>query len=218
MVRAAMTTALLILAAGCGNSKQTETASNTQSAQGKPIVALVPMIDCSNHDLTWNVSLELTKNVRDRMVQHDAVYLMNEEKVQGYVKKLNEANDPFSADISWVKRAFPQTEFIVFSELVEHKEHPVHGESGKAEADSAAQLQMIVRLRVLDLRGAEPKVVLQEFVKNAHFLPWQFTKDNFYQVAWGNEMYEISPLGMAHSQLTSEISSRVESYILLNRG
>ncbi len=208
--------ASLLLAAGCENKNQNETAMVSRSTQGKPIVAFVPVIDRSNSDLTWSLSQEFTRSIQERLLQKDHLYLLNENAVQAVVKKLQESNDPFGTHLAWVKRAFPQTEFVVFSELVQHREVPLYVDKGSSPQDSPAELQMVMRIRVLDLRGAEPKIVLQEFVKDTQNIPRPFNKANFDQVPWGNELFEISPLGMAHAQLTKEISSRIEDYILLS--
>lgn len=204
----------LLLMAGCENRKQDETAMQSHAAHGKPVVAFVPVIDRSHSDLTWNVSQELTKNIRDRLYQKNNLYLVSEDAVANVVKKLHESNDPFGTDLTWVKKAFPQTEFVVFSELVRHREVPLYTDT--SPQDSPAELQMVMRLRVVDVRGAEPKVVLQEFVNDSQNIPRPFTKANFDQVPWGSEMFDISPLGIAHAQFSKEVSSRIDDYILLS--
>jgi hypothetical protein len=72
-----------------------------------------------------------------------------------------------------------------------------------------------MRVVVVDNRGQQPEVILQEIVHDSHFIPRQFNQYNFHQVSWGNEEFTISPLGMAHTQFLKEISSRIEDYILL---
>ncbi len=64
---------------------------------------------------------------------------------------------------------------------------------------------MSVRVRVIDVREKTPKVVLQEIVEQSHHVPRQFTKANFNQVPWGDEAFDISPLGIAHDQLCKEL-------------
>lgn len=179
----------------------------------KPIVAFVPVIDHSNNDLTWSLSQELTREVCGSLLQRDIFYLLSPDKVQIMVKKLNESHDPFGTDLAWVKKAFPNTEFVVFSEVVKHAETPLYPDKPQ---DSPAELTMMVCIRVFDLRGQEPKIVLQELIQNTQNIPRQFTKANFFQISWGNEMFDISPLGMAHRDLIKEISSRIEDYILIN--
>ena len=77
---------------------------------------------------------------------------------------------------------------------------------------------MTIRVIVVDIRQAQPVVILQEVVQDSHFIPRQFNQYNFHQVYWGNEEFEVSPLGMAHTQFLKEISSRIEDYITLAKG
>jgi len=207
---------LALIAAGCSSDKgEKETALFEKTAAEKPLVAFVPMIDRSQSGLTWSVSEELTRSVQEKLLQRESLYLVDSEKVQSVVKKLKENQDPFGADVSWIKKAFFQDEFVVFLELVEHDEVPAYASKDADLQSAPADLNMAVRLRVFDLRGNEPRVVLQELIRDAHHIPRQFTKANFLQVPWGHEMFDISPLGMAHTQLTKELASRVEDYILM---
>ncbi len=43
------------------------------------------------------------------------------------------------------------------------------------------------------------------------------TKQNFYQVPWKNENFNISPLGIAHADLINTLSSRIEDYIIRSK-
>lgn len=211
MLRIGVVLGLALAAVGCYNNGS-ETALKQDSVQNKPIVAVVPIIDRSNSDLTWNLSDELTHSVRERLFLRDNLYLISPEKINSVTKKFSESNDPFGLNTAWIKKAFPKNEFVVFMELVRHNEVALSASSPK---DSAAQLTMTIRVRVFDIRGEQPKVVLQELVQNVEQIPRQFTKLNFEQVPYGSDMFDISPLGMAHAQLTKELASRIEDYILL---
>ena len=76
---------------------------------------------------------------------------------------------------------------------------------------------MTMRVRVFDVRGNEPKVILQELVQNSHFIPRQFTSEHFYQASWGTENFQITPVGLAHAKFTKELASRIGEYVLLAR-
>ena len=74
---------------------------------------------------------------------------------------------------------------------------------------------MAVRIRVLDLRGAHPKVVLQELVKSSYYVPKTLLPINYNEVVWGSEEYATTPMGIAHAEIVGEIVSRLSDYILL---
>jgi hypothetical protein len=162
------------------------------------------------HDLEWSVSEELTSTIHYRLLQKNRLYLVDHEKVASAVRKLDASHNPFGANLAWVKRAFPEDEFVIFMELVEHEEIPASQKGG-----TASELNMAMRVRVVDLRHDFPKVILQEMVRGSHSIPKQFSREYFFQVPWGKESYSISPIGLAHSDLSQEVARRVEDYILL---
>jgi len=206
---------LAILLGGCNREGGSQQARQSEKGQLKPVVAIVPLVDKTMNDVPWSLSEELTSTIHHRLSQTDKLYLASIEKIRAASKKLGTAQNPFGPDIHWTKKVFYQDEFVVFMELIEHDEVPSANTKSIALESASAQLNMTVRVRVIDLRGEEPQIVLQEMIQDSHFIPKQFTKSNFYQVPWGKESYNISPLGLAHAQLSKEIATRLEDYILL---
>lgn len=210
--------ALTLLLGGCKDDNSSM-ALVEQPITTRPIVAVVPVLDRSRHELAWNISQELTGALRQRLAQHDTLYLLSEDQVYAMTRKASvggeTGRDPFGVETSWVKKGYPQNEFVAFFELVDHREVPLVAQGGDSE-EFPAELNLSMRVRVFDLRGATPKIVLEEIVQQSHHIPKQFTRNQFNQVPWGDEMFEISPLGIAHEKLCQELASRVEDYILLN--
>jgi hypothetical protein len=207
---------LALIAAGCDDDNSNgNQAYKQEQTKAKPVVAVVPIIDNTKNDLTWNLSDELSSNLYYRLAQNKHLSLVESSKVRIQTKKLGDRHNPFGADISWVKNAFQGEDFVVFLELVEHEE--VLKQSKKNPTDPmncSGELNMSMRVRVFDLRGKEAKIILQELVHDSHFVPRQFTQVNFYQVAWGDPSFSSSPLGLAHEKFTKEVTSRIEDYIL----
>lgn len=208
---------LALLLGSCQeNMTQNNTASHRSVSEQKPIVALVPLMDNTKHGLSWDISEELTSSIHHRLLQKDKLYLVDKDKVLSATKKLKESDNPFLNDLSWMKNSFASNEFVVFLELIEHNEVPVYSSRQAAPGEVDADLQMSVRVRVVDLRGEQPKIVLQELIHESHRIPKQFTKDNFHQVPWDDDSFSISPIGLAHDALSKEIAVRVQDYILLS--
>ena len=208
------TTSLLALGlflGGCRSDNNSATALIQQPVITRPIVAVVPVLDRSRHELSWNVSHELTAAIRQRLAQHETLYLLDEDQVYAMTRKAAHAQDPFGLETAWIKKGYPQNEFVSFFELVDHQEIPF-----STEEDSPAVLNVSMRVRVIDLRGETPQIVLEEIVEQSHHIPKQFTRNQVNQVPWGDEMFAISPLGIAHEKLCQELASRVEDYILWN--
>jgi hypothetical protein len=214
--------ALASMTTGCNQdqSDQHHYSYNKQSKsqdtapQTRPVVAIVPLINSTKTDIPWNLSDELTYTVYHRLANKDKLYLVNLQKVTDTLKKLQTAN-PFVPDITWIKHAFPDDEFVVFMELIEHEETLQKTKNPLPATSLAADLNVTVRLRVIDVRSNTPSVVLQEMIHDSHHIPKQFTSANFYQIPWGQDSYDISPLGLAHAELAGHIASRLEDYVLL---
>jgi hypothetical protein len=209
--------ALALIAAGCDDDQFQIRSNHQTSAQTpKPIVAVVPVIDNTNNTYDWSLSDEFSSGIYYRLSQQDHVFLVDAPHVRAKTKKLVEGQNPFGPEFSWVKKAFHGDEFVVFLELVEHQEVLKQDrKKPSAQENCAADLNMSMRVRVFDLRDAEPKIVLQELVHDTHFIPRPFTRVNFHQVPWGDASYSISPMGLAHAEFTKEIASRLDDYILM---
>ncbi len=208
----------LVLLSGCLKKGSTDVSTVAEEINARPIVALVPIIDSSKSDLSWNISEELTDMLFQRLAKRDKFYLASPQKVEAQLKRTDAASNPFSTDLSWVKKVFNSSEFVVLLELFEHEERHRLEESRPAIhanlKESSADLNISVRLRAIDLRGETPRIALQEIIHESHHIPRQFTRQNFYQVSWNNDTFSISPLGIAHADLVKSIASRLEEYIL----
>lgn len=217
MSRVAIGLVLALLSTGCNQSRFSQQTVYNEQAHSRPVVAIVPLIDSTKNDISWSMSEELTATIFHRLSQRDKLYLVDIEKIKTNLKKVPTGINPFGPSLAWTKKAFSKDEFVVFMELIEHDEIPLRHQKTASPEEVSAELNMTVRIRVVDLRGEEPKIILQEMVHDSHHIPKQFTQTNFYQVPWGRESYSISPLGLAHAQLSKEIATRLEEYILLSK-
>ena len=203
--------------ASCHNDKSDQkTAHLSGKVSSKPIVSIVPIMDSTQNDVPWNLSEELTALVQYRLSQKNKFFLIDLPKVRAQAKKLKDNYNPFGPDLSWAKSVFPNDEYVVFMELIEHEELYLNDKKNPANPkDCAAELNLGMRVCVIDLRGEKPRVVLQELVRDSQFLPKQFTSANFYQIPWGKDNFTTTPLGLAHVEFTKDIATRIEDYILL---
>ncbi len=206
----ALFAASLLLAGGCCNSCKNEMTRYHEDGRSKPAVAIASMIDTTSFEVPWSLSEELTSMVVKRIADTRTIFVQSTDDYSS-------TRNPFSQDLSWMKVDFAGQEFVVFMELVQHDIVPASKEK-KKEASSqemASNLNMAVRIRVVDLRGSNPKIVLQEQVKESYYIPRALIPTDYRRTTWGSEDYRSSPMGIAHSQLTQEISARLSDYILL---
>lgn len=182
-----------------------------EDGRAKPVIAVASVIDTTSLDVPWSVSEELTSLIVGRISQGGSIYVVKKDD-------LAYTENPFSSDLSWIKREFPENEFVVFLELVEHENVPVSKNAKKiAEVpfETSINLKMAVRLRVIDLRSSNPAIVLQEMIRDSYYIPKTDIPTDYSVVSWGTEEYGKSPMGIAHIQLIQEIATRISEYVHL---
>lgn len=197
---------LSLLAVGCNRTNDYMTRYH-EDGRAKPVAAIASMIDTASFDVPWSISEELTSMISSQIRQAGKIYVVTKEDDAF-------ADNPFGADLSWVKREFPDQEFAVFFELVEHEMAPASKKKDSPQENST-NLNMAVRLRVVDARGATPKIVLQEIVRETYFIPKTLVPEDYNTLTWGNPTFARTPMGIAHAQLARELSTRISDYILL---
>lgn len=165
----------------------------------KPLVTLIPIVDKSGANLPWDLSEELTSSIQHKLLQKNKISLFEHIPTKQLQKKIT--RNLFSFDVQWCKSAFKEHEFVVFIQLIEHSEK-------KNEVNICCQL------RVIDVRGDTAKIILQEVIEESHAIPKQFAKSTLDPK---KQNFNISPLGLAHAQLTKQIAGRIEDYILLSK-
>ena len=202
----------LALLAGCYQSNKEVGELYHDDGRVKPRVALLPIYDRSGEEFAWSLSDELTHAIYQRMLNRGTLCLSDLAEM----KKLMPDMNPFGQEFGWLKKSFHGHEFIVFSELVEHSIHPKqsHG-SFFDKLTPSCELDMTVRLRIFDLRGETPEIILQEIVRQTHLIPKQDAVTDQDPGKWKHKTYTVSPLGFSHYQLSKELVSRIEDYILL---
>ncbi|MCH9613496.1 MAG: hypothetical protein SP1CHLAM54_04990 [Chlamydiia bacterium] len=197
---------------GCYNNDSNHVSKFHDDGRVKPIVAFVPIVDTSGEDFAWSLSDELTQSVYGRIVKRGnfcVIPLTEAKKAAG-------KTDPFTENIQWIKTAFKGTEFVVFTELVEHNIHAKEGKrSFMDKITPSCKLEMTVRLRVFDNRTDTPHVILQELLQQSHMIPDQGAITEQSSDKWKQKTYTVSPLGFSHYQLSKAIVSRVEDYITI---
>lgn len=209
---------LLLLCAGCG--RHYGDATLYQSSGGaKPIVALLPVIEnCNSEELSWDVSEEMTSRISKRIVDSARLYLLKEKTDLSLAKQLNNPN-PQNIP-KGITKGLGAAEYVIVTELidqsVETHSHPKAAVKPHLN-EVGATLHLAMRVRVLDIRGEEPKVILQEVVVEDYAIPRPYLFVDYSKNSWGKESYERTPRGLAHSKIVRELVSHAEGYIGANR-
>lgn len=217
--RLGMIFSLCIATFGCSNNtSQDHTTRFHDDGRAKPVVALTPVFDRSNADIGWSLSEEFTDQIRHRIAKKNSFYLNTPDEVNAVITSLTVENNPFSTDTAWVKEAFKGHEFVIFTELVEHDIHakPLKGNFFDKVTPSS-ELALTMRIRLFDLRGPKAEIILQELVHQSHLIPKPSNINEPNPEKWKKMGFNVSPMGLAHSQFSKEVSKRIEDYILLSK-
>lgn len=189
-----------------------------RSGRVKPIVAVLPVIDSTGEfSHSWDLAHELTDDMRRKVFDSASLYLYREGIDQEYAYRFNEAI-PTNFPVSILK-SIGDAQFVVVTELVNHEVQPCENShipySNIHTGEKAAILAQDLRIRVLDVRGDTPHIVLQELLHHDHYIAQPYLNTDYVRNSWGTEAYENTPMGLAHARLIREAVSRIESYVTI---
>lgn len=213
MMRSFFLFSICLLFASCQNRGENAEIRYHDDGRSKPSIALVSVIDSSGANMPWDLSDELTYSIKDRIRKSGLLFL---QAMQKRDQEFALTANPFQKHIPWIKETFNQSEFAVFLELVEHSIHPKKAKNAILDKFTpACELDVTVRIKVVDLRKELPETILQELVHQSHLVPKMMSAPT--SLEWSKKSYAVSPIGFAHIQLAKEIVNRIEDYILLSK-
>lgn len=200
--------ALIALALmSCSHNQNDQVSRFHEDGRAKPSIAVASMLDSTSFDVSWSLSEEITQGVMNKIAETGQIFVHAQQESPF-------TENPFGTELSWMKREFQGEEFVAFLELVEHEFQPVLTK-GVTLQEASNNLNMAIRLRVIDLRPQTPKVVLQEMIRDTYFVPKTLIPTDYSVEVWGTDSYRKSPVGIAHAQLVQEVAGRISDYILL---
>lgn len=196
----------LLVFTSCSNNQGDSTASRFyDDGRARPVVAISSVIDSTTYDLPWSLSEELTYLIKNQLSNNKNLFLSSTEVMD---ESLTNTDNPFDVNISWMKDRFDNSEFLVFLELLNHNE---------LKKDNISNLEMSMRIRIVDVRAKEPKIILQECIDDNYYIAKGSIKEDYQNTIWGSSEYANSRMGLAHKQLSKEISDRISDYIALSK-
>lgn len=203
--------ALVLILSSCAQNKTTEQAKFHDDGRPKPIVAIYPIVDCSENNLKWNLADEISNQMRKNIVGKNKLYLMNVDNFAfPPMKSQNLFNESY-----WSSKEGFAFEYVCLVEIMEHEFTP--RDTTKPDKRVSHDLDITLRVKVLDLRGSDPVVVLQEIIHQRNFIPWQFNFINYEKTTPRKGGFSLTPVGLAHRKIIKTVTARIEEYILLSQ-
>ena len=187
------------------NNNTNEVSRFYDDGRAKPIIAISSVVDSTSYELPWSLSEELTHLIKSDLSKHKNIFLASSDDVDA---SITNTDNPFSTDIGWMKDKFDNNEFVVFLELIKHNEEA---------RPNATNLDMSMRLRIVDVKSKKPKIILQECINDKYYISIGSIKTDYQSTHWGSSEYIDSRMALAHTQLANEISKRIYDYIELSK-
>jgi hypothetical protein len=192
-----------------------------RSGRAKPIVAVLPVINnSSKNNLPWDLSREMTEEIRRRVFDSSRLYLLRESCNPELTRALCAAHP--STLPKNVREQLGAAEFVVVAELLDQEETPYGiskvGSDKSHLEEVGSVLSVAMRLRVLDIREEQPKIILQEILNQEHVISRAYLNCDYERACWGTEAFERTTMGIAHSRIIRELVSRVEGYVGASKG
>lgn len=209
---------LMILMSGCQTCKDNGKNCTRfhDDGRAKPVALIIPMLDSSCYDVPWSLSEEFSSFIESSIKNTGKIFLQEKDD-RAY---FSSHHNPFGNNISWMKKSFKPGEFVIFLELVEHENISIlktvkDPTKVPASRRSASNLHMAIRLRIVDIRGDKPKIVLQEMLRDTCYMSNNIDNPDYNYIKWGSEEYKNSPMGIAHKNFAKEIVDRITDYVML---
>ena len=206
---------LFLLFSGCTKAtSQSDQVRYHDDGQAKPKVAVIKVIDTSNNDLDWDLSKEFSEILLGQLFYRSKFYITDDFQMITSKQLKNLELSPFSEDMRWLLEMNNSSEFVLFTEVLNHKietqDHITYNPISRLKT-----LHLSVRVCVLDIRKSIPKVVLQEIITKQYTIAFNFGSYSEEGSPLSKNTFALSPLGLAHKNILSEITKEVEDYILI---
>ena len=190
-----------------------DTAKFHNDGTQKPSVMLAPMMGKASVDVSWSVKSEITDRIYNNLINAGQFYFPSDEGALSYVlgkQDISSCSDARMHDIT-------KSNFIVLVELIDHKEVPYTGQVIKpiypCDGKIGSVIMMTAMIKVLDMRGKKPKIVLHEVLYSNHLVEKAKSFADYTENQYGSAIYKYTAYNMAHARLANDIAKNVVKYI-----
>lgn len=215
MLQIFLSALLTLVAVGCSGPRYVDYFPYHDDGTLKPKVALMPIIDSSQCQLPWDVTEEVADGIYYELMNSGEFYVVSPKEMgPGWMKK--DQIDFFSNDCSYAGD-FKNTDFIVAMEIVERSVLPCDPCTFTVKQvpdchPSNRTLTWRIRIKIIDIRYCEPKIVLYEVFKTCYTgTPTKGGADG--EICWKTDAYPRSFCGMGHQRVISNLTKRLEEVI-----
>lgn len=180
----------------------------------KTSIALSAVRDLSDSDFPVNSSEKLTEQIRENIVSENDFYVIPFEIA-------NHTSYSFHSPLHLKEHT--KTDYLAILELIEQKEEPYTGQhvrplypvADKTQIRSLIQLKM--RVKVYDMRGEKPELILFEILPSNHLIPTEMRSLDLKKMEKNPKLYQMSGMGTAQIRLAREVAKRICHYVNISK-
>lgn len=180
----------------------------------KPSVSLFSVYNDTEIPFAGNFPVELSKGVRNRMKRAGKIYCPPIAQTQKEMGAATVKELTTTADLKLFSR-FRGTDFAVCMELVECKVVPYKRGAFKPiylaniDEDDAKVVSIATRLKIVNLKGKEPKLARMELVKSNHMI----SNEELKSAEKGNR----GALELVRSRLARDLAQKIEETVCVKQ-
>lgn len=215
MLRIFFTFMMTLFLTGCG-PRYVDYFPCHDDGTAKPKVALLPIINTVEDCLPWDVANEVNQRLRYQAMCSGELFLLSENEIASRLQGCKPF-DYFGSDMSFIDR-FCGADYIVALEVIQHQVIPF--KKGACAVNIPPQkyrwksvLQMKLRLKVIDVRYKNPKILMQEIFTSDYAIPVEQECIDYRRCCWGTNAFLSTPWGRAHQIMVEDLVCRIETII-----
>lgn len=180
-----------------------------------PKVVLIPLFDSSNSTLPWSVASEINQEIREKIKWDDTLLLYSDRLT--FQETLCLGHETLEGAAAHVRARECGGDLLVLLELTQHdvlslqrEENPrMCCREGRRFSSTLAQR---IRIKVIDLRSAVPRVVLEETLASHTTIPRAYEFFDYREHPLGSTKYATTPMALAHARIATDVANYIEEF------
>lgn len=205
---------MIVLCSGCA-PRYADFFPYADNGNKKPSLTLLPVYDGLEDGAGAEFSTKLSRSVYNRIRRKGQLFIPPQERMKRILVSLPEKNLLANQQLQIFKR-FAPTDYVCLMELKEYRILPYKRGTIKPlylanlSEEVARVLAIEVKLKIIDIRETEPKIVHQEIVQSNHMISKEAFEEN-------SCIAHSSSIEQVHSRLARDLSEKIEETLCLTK-
>lgn len=211
MVQIVLSLLVTLMAVGCG-PRYVDYFPYHDDGRPKPKVVIVPVFNSCEDHVPWDISQELTSNMRYEIMNNGELFLFSQEEVNSKLAQIGPVD--FFTKESLFAQSFCEADFLVMVEFMDQQFCDSYTIAGCSVPFSPCrEVVLKTRIKVMDLRCRVPRIVQQEILSDTYLVTPECADVHGKFPDTGTRAYQSTSIGKAHQRMVSNLVTRMERVI-----